>query len=916
MRVVLALILYLFFCQEAIANSSSTIFVGSREGDPESLVKNISTIHGDYSELEVDLCVSGPDLLTLSRFYASKDSLDIATFGGWRFQPQTFFLIRPNPDRDDFQTIQGTFECLDIFIGTPEGSLLKFTGFQNWKNPEVRSKFVVDLEEDEIGLCNTAKGSPSSWTNIKNHILYYDPQSQSFELHLSTGGKRTYVQGFKPHQFLLSFETLPTGNQISYEYDKEQRVKQIRMTNAQANKTLSWITLDYGSSILATASDGTFAEYHLEKDSSGILLLTEVKNSSHPSCTYHYQVQKAQALLTCKELPNGRYTKIDYERTSPYRVATLSVSLKEGEMDTISFAYGEGVTKVRGLLGQNTLYYYDEENRLTVIEETLNDTPYRIRKKKWGERKNQGNITALSIEDSSENTLYYKTFSYDPEGNILEETEYGNLTGQSPEPITLDRKGVPEKNQECHTKKFSYQKTPNEDIISQINEKGNGILFAYIPGTSILKRKEIHQNKQPKRRIFYDYNEEGALIRTITDNGNTQDRNDVDYVRQKFLKLITPKQKLPNVGAPEIIEERVYDPKSRSEILLKKTVNHFDSRGLMIKQDTYDREEAYSYSTEKNYDDTGRLTCQIDPIGNQTTYTYDANGNLIQEKTLDLTIQYDYDLQNNLIAITRFGEGCPPQKTVFAYDAMGNQILDIDSLGNTIQYHYDPLGRLIEKTTTKIEQSLESTAWTYTYNFFDHPTTITDPLKNITTIEYNTRGKPTHITRSDEGEESFIYSLEGSLYRHITPQGITKIFHYDYLGRTTKLRYYEKGSIKNPFKRDLYFYNAFHLLSESTANGDIKYIYNSRGELIQSILAQNHSNVWWSTGISRIEKGEITDFAYDSLGRLIETKKWKDHTHYTLHTQDYDLLGHIIEDRIEDERGKLLQKGASALDLF
>ncbi|MFW9873666.1 MAG: RHS repeat domain-containing protein, partial [Candidatus Thorarchaeota archaeon] len=273
---------------------------------------------------------------------------------------------------------------------------------------------------------------------------------------------------------------------------------------------------------------------------------------------------------------------------------------------------------------------------------------------------------------------------------------------------------------------------------------------------------------------------------------------------------------------------------------------------------------------------------------------------------LDLTIQYDYDLQNNLIAISHYKENCLLEKTTFFYDIMGNKILEIDPLGNTTKYHYDLLGRLIKKTSLKTEKSQ---IWTYTYNIFDYPIKIIDPLKNTKTIEYNVRGKPTRITEGNRREESFIYSLEGSLYRHITLQGITKIFEYDYLGRTTKIKYYKRGSKKNLFKSDTYYYDAFKLLSESTSNGDIKYLYNNKGELIQTIFAQNDSEVWWSRkGIADIEDGEVTDFIYDSLGRLIKTKKWKDNTHYTLYAKKYDLLGHLIEERIENEQQKLLYK--------
>jgi len=115
MRYFLGIIISFFFFQNAFSEQSlNTIFTGSREGDPASIVKNVSTIHGDYSELEIDLCIPGPDPLIVSRFYTSKDTLDVARFGGWRFHPQTFFLIGPKQN-----------EKLNIYIGMLEGSILK-----------------------------------------------------------------------------------------------------------------------------------------------------------------------------------------------------------------------------------------------------------------------------------------------------------------------------------------------------------------------------------------------------------------------------------------------------------------------------------------------------------------------------------------------------------------------------------------------------------------------------------------------------------------------------------------------------------------------------------------------------------------------------------------------------------------------
>src|SRR5271154_5345863 len=111
-RYLIGLVLGLFCFGNAIASekSLSNVYFGSREGDPASLVENVSTIHGDYTEVEVDLTVPSPDSLTLSRFYSSRDTIETATFGGWRFNPQCFLSIRKDPKGKTYTTAEGKFE--------------------------------------------------------------------------------------------------------------------------------------------------------------------------------------------------------------------------------------------------------------------------------------------------------------------------------------------------------------------------------------------------------------------------------------------------------------------------------------------------------------------------------------------------------------------------------------------------------------------------------------------------------------------------------------------------------------------------------------------------------------------------------------------------------------------------------------
>ena len=123
-----------FHSIDAADSPISQIYLGSRESDPHSLFENVSTIHGDYTEVEVDVTVPSPDSLVLSRFYSSNDTLHIATFGGWRFNPQCFLTMQKDPCGKSYSTREGTFERTLVYAGNPDGTILPYVGWKNTTN--------------------------------------------------------------------------------------------------------------------------------------------------------------------------------------------------------------------------------------------------------------------------------------------------------------------------------------------------------------------------------------------------------------------------------------------------------------------------------------------------------------------------------------------------------------------------------------------------------------------------------------------------------------------------------------------------------------------------------------------------------------------------------------------------------------
>lgn len=216
-----------FFCyiccfQNIFAKESSlsSVYLASREGDPASLVENVSVINGDYSEVETDRIVPAPDSLVFSRFYSSQDSAKVATFGGWRFKPECFLSFQKDSKGKTFSNGEGNFERFYAYVGNPDGSIFTYVGWKNTSNTTEPTLFKVDLEETH-GVANTARKTPGSWNNQKNNQLFYHPQTDSFELFLCSEGKRFYKKHPSLDIYVLSHEILPSGNKIFYEINNQ-----------------------------------------------------------------------------------------------------------------------------------------------------------------------------------------------------------------------------------------------------------------------------------------------------------------------------------------------------------------------------------------------------------------------------------------------------------------------------------------------------------------------------------------------------------------------------------------------------------------------------------------------------------------------------------------------------------------------
>ena len=127
--------------------------------------------------------------------------------------------------------------------------------------------------------------------------------------------------------------------------------------------------------------------------------------------------------------------------------------------------------------------------------------------------------------------------------------------------------------------------------------------------------------------------------------------------------------------------------------------------------------DANGHVTQFAYDQMGRRASRSLPAGQNESYAYDANGNLISRTDFNgHATTYQYDNMNRLkakIADAFFSTGacagglCGASQVSFTYDTAGRRKTMADASGTTT-YTYDPVGRLAGKTAP-----FGGVTWTY-----------------------------------------------------------------------------------------------------------------------------------------------------------------------------------------------------------
>ena len=318
------------------------------------------------------------------------------------------------------------------------------------------------------------------------------------------------------------------------------------------------------------------------------------------------------------------------------------------------------------------------------------------------------------------------------------------------------------------------------------------------------------------------------------------------------------------------------------------------------------RIDADGQRSDSERDDYGRITVERDPLGRETRYLYDTEGNVIAitapdgsstqidyHETLNLPVAvndpagritaYDYDGRGNLISIT----DPAGYTTSYGYNARWLPETITDALGKTRRLHYDTLDQLVSFT----DCTGETTRFGYTE--YGDLETVTDALGHTTRHHYDAAGNPVRTDYPDGSHETFEYDRLNRLTAHI-----------DGLGAKTA---YELAVDGLPLKRTNALGHTFAYAYDKARR--LTVLTNENGETYR-LDYDPTDNLIQETGWD----GKITAYGYDAAGQLVQQTEYgqsidqgrlKDRPEtWHIHHFKRNILGQLIEKQSRKVSGR------------
>jgi RHS repeat-associated protein len=540
------------------------------------------------------------------------------------------------------------------------------------------------------------------------------------------------------------------------------------------------LSIGYNSEgLISTVTDsfGRTTTYTYDPTDQYLMAVTGF-NGQTTSYTYDTSSEAGQNALTSIAFPGGTHQYFTYDNG-----ARLTSTYSDGGIQPQFFGYSFGEVSQTDGAGDTTSLYYNDQGLLVKTVDPLGNATLDSYDSNF-------NLTAVTnAEDQSE------TYAYNAAGAITSSTDFlGNTTTFSYSGPFNKLSSMTDAN--GNTTGYSYDSAGN--LLTTTYANGDAETFTYNPegeATSF-----VNANGQP---ISYGYNAAGQLANetfsggseyTYTYNGLGNLVTATDATGTTTFTYAPVSDLLTGVSYPNgtSLTFRYNAAGQRTQLVDQTgfTVNYvYDTAGRLNGLTDANGNPIVTYT----YDAAGRLAQKINGNGTYTTYTYYADGNILDlvnyapggtvnsqfaytynglgletsEATLDGTWSYTYNVEGELsqAIFASTTPSIPNQDLVYNYDAVGNRtstvvngvttvytpnnVTEYTSVGGT-PYVYDADGNLLSDGTN-----------TYTYNALSELTSVSGP-SGTTTYTYNALGQRVASTSNGQTTHYLIDPASGS----------------------------------------------------------------------------------------------------------------------------------------------------------
>jgi RHS repeat-associated protein len=527
----------------------------------------------------------------------------------------------------------------------------------------------------------------------------------------SSGGQTTYSYDASGHYFTAV--TGPDGRTVRYTYDTSTGTPTsgALLSVAYPDGTHDLFTYDSQGRLSTAAHDGGAEKNTWTYGAGGLVSITDADGN-----TRQFFFDDRALVKTVDPLGNATSYGLDGSlnltavtnalgqvTSNTYDSRGYLTSSTDPAGDTVAYSYTPGpreqMASVVDANGNTTSYSYDGQGNLLAIaypDSTTQQFSYDPLGDQIGAVDPNGQATAVAYNAGGQVTAETfadgssAAFTYDPAGDLLTAT-------------TTATDGT------ASVTSYTYA-TGSRELVNVSYPNGLSLTFTYDAGG-----RRTESVDQSGFRVNYQYDAVGRLARLSDGNGGLI----VGYTYDAAGRLI--EKDLGN-GTYTTYQ---YDSAGN----LAQLVNH-GPRPMPGKDGPVNSSFAYGY------DPLGRMTSLTTAAG-EWTYTYDAAGRLVHAVLAPSSLggapgqdlRYLYDPAGNRTATVINGvttnyvtnsrnEYVTVGSTTYSYDADSN-LLSASGPGGTSTYTYNAANELVGMTTP------DGTTWAYGYDALGHPVTVT-----------------------------------------------------------------------------------------------------------------------------------------------------------------------------------------------